>query len=234
MPQFVVAVGVSMILAILSGGIWLAQTTLTTVAGIQSSLATAESAVPWAQAQAANTIAAAIQNSPTAALTQSIFPQSGWTYKGTTVVATLEGDSRGSASGSLLCANLELNPSINERCVAIDLTLTTGYPQVTVSERDVARVFNVSPYVRFIGSYRLGSMSDRMTSAAADTGGCAGAGTGCDPNQVQSADSQTLSAGLNCTLGSNSGSCPSGNVFDKSSYGNVNWTNGQTSQDTSQ
>lgn len=230
MPILTQAIGVSILSAIIISSIWFAQTTLTTVAGIQSNLSTEEAYLPWAHTQVEAALESGVQSSPSAALTSSIFPSSGWTSGSVTAVASFEGGSASSSSGSLVCANLELNSSINERCVAVDVSMTYGYPPTTLTEREVYRVFDVSPYERYVGAYRLGSLSDRTTYAAADAGGCAGTGTGCDPNQVQHADSQTLSAGLSCVQGYNSGSCPASNVFDKSSYGNESWTNAQTGQ----
>lgn len=230
MPQLMLAIGYSVVLAVLSSSLWLGQTFLVSLEGTLSQVAQSESQLPFAYSQVNTQVAAGVQASPNTALSSAIFG-SGWMNQGQKVTAVIEGDTQtGAATGNDLAANVQQNPSINERRIAVDVTIAGGNPPVSVTQRLVYRAFNFTPYVELLGVQTLGAASDRLTAPATDNGGCAGTGAGCDTNAVQAADDQRLGAGLSCVLGSNSGSCPPGNVFDTSVYGNKPWTNNQQSE----
>jgi hypothetical protein len=228
MPALVQAIGAMLLVAILSTSVWLGQTLLVTISGTQSQLSQAESQWPVADAAVTTALVNAVSANPSAPVSSAVFGN-GWSSNGETISASLEGDT---ASGGEvdLASNLETNTFVKERRVAVNLTIAGGTSGAEVTQRLVYSVFTATPWVRLLGTETVGSASGRSIAAGADAGGCSGTGSGCDVDSVQAADDQRLGAGLSCALGANSGSCPSGNVYDESQYGSTTWTNQQSSE----
>lgn len=155
-----------------------------------------------------------------------------WSSGSASATAVVEGDTMTSGS-TLTAANLEENSAVNERRVGIDISVqdnsASAAPQ-PASHRIVVRLYDQSPYYDVLSDVALGTTSDRVTAAAADPGGCASSGSGCDTTAVQSQDDSTLKAHLTCVLGPGSGTCPGSGQYSTSTYGTKTWSNAQTSE----
>jgi hypothetical protein len=224
------AIGWCLFLAIAIGSMLMGNAYLTGAQGAEFSAQQAESQYTIARVWAENTLATYVQNNPNSAVASSAFGTWSSSDGNATATVTVQGDTVAGGTQTSF-ANIQQNAAINERRVALDLTVKQTQPTPSViTHRLVYRVYHASPFVSYLGEEDVGSASDRTITAGADNGGCAGSGAGCDTNGVQAADDQRLGAGLSCVIGSNSGTCPGGGVFDKSQYGNGTWNNGQTGE----
>lgn len=225
------AIGWCFFIAIALGSMLMGNAYLTGAQGAEWSAQQAEVQYVTARSWMENTLSTYVQNNPSSAVTSSAFG-SGWSSPSGTTTATVSVQGDTVAGGTQTTyANIQQNASVNERRVALDLTVKQTQPTPSVvTHRLVYRVYNAAPFVQYLGEVHVGAASDRTITAGADNGGCAGTGAGCDTNGVQAADDQRLGAGLSCVVGANSGQCPASNTFDKSQYGNGTWNNGQTSE----
>ena len=184
--------------------------------------ATAAAADAWAE----NTIATFEQSNPTLAITSAAFG-SGTTINGIAVTAAVDGDTV--TTGSTTTA-ANLNTTIDERRVAVDITLkTTTAPVIGYEERRIYRVFELPPYVVALDTGVPGAVDDTNKPGGSDTGGCAGTGPGCDQLATQSAGSQLATSAKTCTTGVGSGTCTPGQTFPNSVYTSKNWNDAQSS-----
>lgn len=187
--------------------------TITTANGLlnQASIATG-----------ANLVAQAIAN-PTTPLTAGYT----WTSGSSTVTSAIEGDTK-SGSGTLTASNIETTS--NERRVAVNFTVTATTSSPPIYHRILYRLYTAAGGgYQILSDVIIGATTDASINAAPDIGGCAGAGLGCDPNQVQAADPTTILAQHACSGGYGSGTCP-GPDINASVYTSAAWNNSQLSQ----
>ncbi len=137
---------------------------------------------------------------------------------------TVNGDTVANGSANAVAANLD--QTINQRIVAVTLTIVPGMHQPPITHRLTFAAFTSSPYAALIADTVLSATATQTLGAAPNTAGCNGTGTGCDPNGIQPADPSTYQAALSCQQGVGSGVCP-GPTYNDSTYATKSWSDQQ-------
>jgi hypothetical protein len=122
-----------------------------------------------------------------------------------------ESDVIGSAA-NVTSSNVERADGVWERRVAVDVDVSVlddgGHAMLTRRHRVIVRAWAQPPYAELLGEQDSASVANEVVNGAADTGGCATTGAGCDPQAPGAGIDSTLDPVQTCLDGPNSGSCP--------------------------
>ena len=152
--------------------------------------------------------------------------QMGYRLGTESVSATIEGDTLSDPSSTTVFS-ANLNSTLSERRVALNIDVVPGSHTATIRHHLILSIVASSPFVTLLSDTITSSTVASTYHAATDVGGCAGGGAGCDPLQVQAADDARTHSALTCDPGIGSGTCPTGNQYDDSSYSSATWGDSQ-------
>lgn len=191
----------------------------------------ADQTYPTARDAILSNLAAWTQANPTTAATGSVAGT--WSDgNGATASSEIAGDSSSTAGpshifhdGMVNANNLATNTEVQERRIAIDITVTVDDAAVPIEHRVLVRTMNVAPFVERLAEMPIGTSMNGTVNAGGDLGGCAGTGAGCDADGTVAADDSRVHTVLQCTATVGSGTCPSNSLFDISTYATSRWQN---------
>ncbi|MHB8140713.1 MAG: hypothetical protein ACYDHD_05590 [Vulcanimicrobiaceae bacterium] len=183
-------------------------------------LANANDAYPAALAANQAAIAADLQAHPT----QTIIEVPPWTNGSASASTVVNGDTLDDGT-QLLAANVDT--TAKERRIALTITVTSGNGHVSIRHYVILRAMSYAPYDELLSNLPLGAATDPTISTGTDTGGCSGAGLGCDPTALDPGSNSTLQATENCDQGVGSGTCPPSNYYNVTQTITNTWKSSQ-------
>ena len=122
-----------------------------------------------------------------------------------------ESDATGGAA-NVTSSNVERADGVWERRVAVDVGVSVldddDNAMLSRTHRVIVRAWAQPPYAELLGEQDSASVANERANGAADTGGCAGTGAGCDAQAPGYSVDSTLYPVQTCRDSPNSGTCP--------------------------